>query len=254
MRRYVAQRQTLPFIAASICASVGFGVFARSAAADISWPAWQYPHCGPSSPSHAFCSGCEPSLDNPSMVVTSTPCSVETLRWHDRTVAPFTCTVHAPHWLIPQPNLVPLRSSVSRSTQRSGVSSATSTVVDLPLTLNVTVIRGRTPSSAGFRGARGVRRAAVSLPFNVALQGLGAYLGSIDIPLGVCGDALRGAGVGRVLVGVRDERRYRAVLRAADPDPAFPGSVRRAHRPRFGVGDVDPVVLVDVDPARPAEL
>src|SRR5262249_33020365 len=39
MRRYVPQRQRLPFIAVSISLSLGLGVFARSAAAAIIWPA-----------------------------------------------------------------------------------------------------------------------------------------------------------------------------------------------------------------------
>jgi hypothetical protein len=39
--RVVAQRQMLPFIAASICASLGFGLPASSAAADMIWPLWQ---------------------------------------------------------------------------------------------------------------------------------------------------------------------------------------------------------------------
>src|ERR1043166_7638723 len=42
--------------------------------------------------------------------------------------------VHAPHMPMPQPNFVPTSSSESRSTQRSGVSGATSTVRDWPLT------------------------------------------------------------------------------------------------------------------------
>ena len=37
---------------------------------------------------------------------------------------------------MPQPNFVPLRSSTSRSTQSRGMSGGTSTVVDLPFTLN----------------------------------------------------------------------------------------------------------------------
>jgi hypothetical protein len=41
MRWYVAHRHRLPFIAAVICASVGDGFFARSAAALMIWPAWQ---------------------------------------------------------------------------------------------------------------------------------------------------------------------------------------------------------------------
>ncbi len=38
---------------------------------------------------------------------------------------------------MPQPNFVPVRPSVSRSTQSSGVSGVTETVRDLPLTMNV---------------------------------------------------------------------------------------------------------------------
>src|SRR5215213_7323116 len=41
---------------------------------------------------------------------------------------------------MPHPNFVPLRSRTSRSTQSSGMSGATSTVVDFPLTLNVNVM------------------------------------------------------------------------------------------------------------------
>src|SRR5919109_480279 len=39
----------------------------------------------------------------------------------DRNGFPSRKTVHAPHWAIPQPNLVPIRPSVSRSTHSSGV-------------------------------------------------------------------------------------------------------------------------------------
>ena len=46
-------------------------------------------------------------------------------------------TVHAPQNPRPQPNFVPRMSSVSRSTQSSGVSGATSTVRVLPLTDSV---------------------------------------------------------------------------------------------------------------------
>ena len=41
MRVYVPHRQMLPSIAASISASVGFGVSASSAAACMIWPVWQ---------------------------------------------------------------------------------------------------------------------------------------------------------------------------------------------------------------------
>src|SRR5688500_828963 len=45
--------------------------------------------------------------------------------------------VHAPHWPTPQPNFVPTKSRLSRSTQSMGVSGATSTVRDRPFTLRV---------------------------------------------------------------------------------------------------------------------
>ena len=46
---------------------------------------------------------------------------------------PSTCTVQAPHCAMPQPNFVPVSPSVSRMTQRSGVSGATSTLRSSPL-------------------------------------------------------------------------------------------------------------------------
>jgi hypothetical protein len=39
---------------------------------------------------------------------------------------PSMCTVQAPHWAMPQPNLVPVKPSVSRSTHSNGVSGSTS--------------------------------------------------------------------------------------------------------------------------------
>src|SRR5215468_1077342 len=55
----------------------------------------------------------------------------------DRVGLPSTCTVHAPHSARPQPNLVPVMPSTSRSTQSSGVSPSTSTLCAVPLTLMV---------------------------------------------------------------------------------------------------------------------
>ena len=63
--------------------------------------------------------------------------TVAARRWHDRIAVPLTCTVHAPHCAMPQPNFVPFMSRTSRSTQSRGMSAGTSTVVDFPLTLNV---------------------------------------------------------------------------------------------------------------------
>jgi co-chaperonin GroES (HSP10) len=52
----------------------------------------------------------------------------------ERVGAPSTCTVQAPHNVIPQPNFVPVNPSTSRSTQSNGVSPWTSTERSIPLT------------------------------------------------------------------------------------------------------------------------
>src|SRR5262245_41158639 len=61
----------------------------------------------------------------------------ETGVMHDRRASPSMRTVQAPHWALPHPNLVPLRSSPSRSAQRSGMSSGASTVRTCPFTLSL---------------------------------------------------------------------------------------------------------------------
>jgi hypothetical protein len=50
------------------------------------------------------------------------PATCETGVEHDRIAAPSTCTVQAPQNPAPQPNFVPVSSSVSRNTQSNGVS------------------------------------------------------------------------------------------------------------------------------------
>jgi hypothetical protein len=75
------------------------------------------------------------------MVLMSAPFSSDTSTWQERVSVPPRCTEQAPHCPIPQPYFVPLRSSTSRSTHRSGVSGATSTVVGFPLTLKLTIMR-----------------------------------------------------------------------------------------------------------------
>src|SRR5580700_1993070 len=59
--------------------------------------------------------------------------SIEVMQ--ERVGAPSTCTVHAPHSAMPQPNFVPVMPSTSRNTQRSGVSPSISTLCVLRLTL-----------------------------------------------------------------------------------------------------------------------
>jgi hypothetical protein len=104
------------------------------------------------------------------MVVISAPWTAETGVTHDRVAEPRTWTVHAPHWAAPHPNLVPLRSSSSRSTQSRGMSDGTSTVTALPLTLKLTAMdrrssaSGRAPAPAGTDVPRGgAARAPISM-------------------------------------------------------------------------------------------
>src|SRR2546430_10666946 len=122
-------------IAASMSASVGCGFLASRADAAMIWPDWQYPHCGTSSAIQARCTACARFLDRPSIVVTRLLATAEMGSTPVRVATPSRCTVQAPHCAMPQPNLVPVRPSVSRSTQRSGVSGVTLTVSRLPFTV-----------------------------------------------------------------------------------------------------------------------
>src|SRR5436190_8095360 len=115
-------------------ASVGFGFAARSAQADMIWPDWQYPHCGTSPASQAFCTAAPTGvLPTPSIVVISFPTTELRGTMHERAAAPSTCTVHAPHKAAPHPNLVPVIPKMSRSAQSSGMSSGPSTWTRRPL-------------------------------------------------------------------------------------------------------------------------
>src|SRR5437867_13083502 len=57
----------------------------------------------------------------------------------ERVGMPLTCTVHAPHCAMPQPNLVPVSPSSSRTTHKSGVSPGCSEWASLPLTTNLII-------------------------------------------------------------------------------------------------------------------
>src|SRR5438552_19003164 len=104
------------------------------------WPLWQYPHCGTFKLRHAASTrmpiGVAPIA---SMVVTFLPWAAEIGVTHERIGAPSRCTVHAPHRAMPQPNLVPVSPSSSRSVHKSGVSSGTSTSTRLPLMSRVVI-------------------------------------------------------------------------------------------------------------------
>src|SRR5215467_7627178 len=74
------------------------------------------------------------------MVVICAPATALRGTEQDRVATPFTCTVQAPHWAMPQPYLVPVMPSVSRSTQSKGVSGSTSTLWDWPLMMSTGIV------------------------------------------------------------------------------------------------------------------
>ena len=59
--------------------------------------------------------------------------------WQERVATPSICTVQAPHWAMPQPYLVPVRPSCSRSTHSSGVRGSALWLSALPLTLRTAI-------------------------------------------------------------------------------------------------------------------
>src|SRR2546427_4902845 len=61
------------------------------------------------------------------MVVIFLPAAAATGSTQERTALPSRCTVHAPHWAIPQPYFTPVIPHRSRSAQSSGISSGAST-------------------------------------------------------------------------------------------------------------------------------
>src|SRR6202008_1736518 len=67
------------------------------------------------------------------MVVIFFPAAALTGKEQERTGAPSTCTVHAPHCATPQPYFVPVRPTCSRIAHSSGGLSSTSTLYVLPL-------------------------------------------------------------------------------------------------------------------------
>src|SRR5208337_3518112 len=75
-----------------------------------------------------------------SMVVTAASPTDEIGVMQERVVSPLRWTVQAPQSPTPQPDLLPFRSSSSRSAQRRGVSPSTSTVRFRPFTAIVKAI------------------------------------------------------------------------------------------------------------------
>src|SRR5258707_12393135 len=115
-------------------------------------PDWQYPHCGTSSSIHAFCSGCDRSLDSPSMVVTCFPSARDTGATQERIAFPSRCTGHAPQSSIPQPYFVPVSPSDSRKTHNKAVDGSTSTCTDFPFTKKLVITCSPSTMSSGNLG------------------------------------------------------------------------------------------------------
>src|SRR3981189_777728 len=57
----------------------------------------------------------------------------------ERTGAPSTCTVQAPHCAMPHPNLVPVSPTISRSTQSRGISGGASIFLTSPFIRRLTM-------------------------------------------------------------------------------------------------------------------
>ena len=68
------------------------------------------------------------------MVVTFAPLSAPIGTEQERIGLPSICTVQAPHCAIPQPNFVPVRPTMLRNAQSSGVSGSISIWCVVPLT------------------------------------------------------------------------------------------------------------------------
>ncbi len=100
--------------------------------------------------SHAACTALPTGPDSPSIDVTFFPATATSGVTQERVATPSTCTVHAPQSAAPQPNFVPVIWRWSRSTQRSGVSGAASTVTVLPFSW----IEGTRTSGTGVPGNR----------------------------------------------------------------------------------------------------
>src|SRR5229473_3385709 len=92
------------------------------------------------------------------------------------------------------------------------------------------------------------------LVLDVFHQPLGADFGPENVAHHIRRDAFGGAGAGGLFHRVGNERRHRAVAHASDPDAALPAVMVPGNGFGLGIRDIDHVVLVDEDPARPAEL
>src|SRR5258706_11972727 len=111
---------------------------------------------------------------------------------HERRTSPLTWTEHEPHCATPQPYLVPVSPTCSRSTQRSGVSASTSRSRTLPFTFSFAI----SPRSS-IVWLLGLDRRVLHLaPQHLANIGLGQFLPELH--------DLRHLVAGELLARVRD--------------------------------------------------
>src|SRR5882762_9494866 len=178
-------------IAASMSASVGCGVRRSNAAAAMTCPDWQYPHCGTSSATHAFWTRCVDVALRPSMVVIGLVPTAETGSTHERTASPPRCTVHAPHCAMPHPNFVPVIPRLSRRTHRSGVFAAASTVRRRPFTRRVYEGIGQSLRRRGKEKRGGqTEKALVRCFMTTYARRLGLFSGTMAVVGGIIGGGI----------------------------------------------------------------
>ena len=112
---------------------------ARAAAARMTMPGVQKPHCEPPVDTNASANGSRTDGSRPSRVVTTRPAMRTTGVTHATRASPSTSTVQHPHWPCgAQPSFAAVRPSRSRSTFSSVSPGSASTTTGSPLHVNST--------------------------------------------------------------------------------------------------------------------
>src|ERR1035441_2871818 len=137
------QRPKFPSICRRISDSSGAGLrFSRSVNERI-MPGVQKPHWTPWCSQNAVCNSViEPIGESPSMVTTSDPSACAASIVQLFTDPPSTRMVHAPHWPVSQPTLVPVNPRRSRTRSESRRCGGTETLCTCPFTFTEIGISG----------------------------------------------------------------------------------------------------------------
>src|ERR1700731_2219094 len=131
-----------------------------SACAVVIMPGVQKPHCSAWCLRKLFCSGVRSaSLESPSTVTTLAPSACTASIRQERTAAPSTSTVQAPHTPCSQPTWVPVRCNSWRRQSAKVRRGSTSTATAVPLTSNLMDMRRCLPERALDHGSD--QRAAI---------------------------------------------------------------------------------------------